>query len=161
MIDRRLIPLGLVLLGAAPAAAKDIALTFDSPPAKDIAGQVATRDPGPLNPPSLGDFDSGLSRPNTSSRAVSLSFTPKPEQTTKSAAPILEGVLHTLEALFQGGHNSLVARAVGSAEGTRTPEVAIPPLTMAMWTPVTANGTWVAFPISTGRSPPPRRMQNS
>ena len=122
MIDRRLIPLGLVLLGAAPAAAKDIALTFDSPPAKDIAGQVATRDPGLLKPPSLGAFDSGLSRPNTSSRAVSLSFTPKPEQTTKSAAPILEGVLHTLEALFQGGHNSLVARAVGSAEGTRTPE---------------------------------------
>ena len=37
-------------------------------------------------------------------------------------APITQVVLHTLEALFHGGSNSLVARAVGSAEGTRTPE---------------------------------------
>ena len=122
MIDRRLILLGLVLLWAAPASAKDIALTFDSPPAEKNAGQVATSDPAPLNPPNLGDFDSGISTPKNSSRAVSLSFTPKPEQTTKSAAPIIEGVLHTLEALFHGGSNSLVARAVGSAEGTRTPD---------------------------------------
>ena len=102
MIDRGLIPIGLVLLWAAPAAAKDIALTFDSPPAK-AATEIA---------PPTG--------------AVSLSFAPKPSskptESSSSEAPITQVVLHTLEALFYGGSNSLVARAVGSAEGTRTPD---------------------------------------
>lgn len=103
MTYRWLIPVGLVLLWAAPAPAKDIALTFDSPPAKAATTTTA---------------------PHTG--AVSLSFAPKPPpkptEVSRSEAPITQVVLHTLEALFHGGSNSLVTRAVGSAEGTRTPD---------------------------------------
>ena len=87
------IPIGLIFLGATPAPAKDIALTFDSPPAKTAKAPAS---------------------------AVSLSFAPKPTQT--SPTPITQVVRHTLETLFHGGSNSLVARAVGNAEGTRTPD---------------------------------------
>ncbi len=102
MTYRWSIPMGLVLLWAAPAPAKDIALTFDSSPAKTTTAIS----------------------PHTG--AVSLSFAPKPPSKPTEAsspeAPITQVVLHTLEALFHGGSNSLVARAVGSAEGTRTPD---------------------------------------
>lgn len=87
------IPIGLIFLWATPAPAKDIALTFDSPPAKTAKAPA---------------------------RAVSLSFTPKPTQS--SPTPITQVVRHALETLFHDGSNSLVARAVGSAEGTRTPD---------------------------------------
>ncbi|EKU97009.1 hypothetical protein Lepto7375DRAFT_1042 [Leptolyngbya sp. PCC 7375] len=87
------IPIGLIFLWATPAPAKDIALTFDSPPAKIEKAPA---------------------------RAVSLSFTPKPTQA--SPTPVIQVVRHALETLFQGNSNSLVARAVGSAEGTRTPD---------------------------------------
>ena len=89
------IPIGLIFLWATPAPAKDIALTFDSPPAK--TAKAATR-----------------------TDTVSLSFAPKPTQA--SPTPITQVVRHALETLFHGGSNSLVARAVGSAEGTRTPD---------------------------------------
>lgn len=91
------IPIGLIFLWATPALAKDIALTFDSPPAKSTTTITSTR-----------------------ASAVSLSFAPKPTQA--SPIPITQVVRHALETLFQGGSNSLVARAVGSAEGTRTPD---------------------------------------
>ena len=87
------IPIGLIFLWATPAPAKDIALSFDSPPAKTEKAPA---------------------------RAVSLSFAPKPTQA--SPTPITQVVHHALETLFHGGSNSLVARAVGSAEGTRTPD---------------------------------------
>ena len=122
MTYRWAIPMSLILLWATPASAKEIALTFDASPAEESSRQTAMRDPGSLNTASLGDFDSDTSTPKNSSHAVSLSFTPKPEQTAKPAAPITKVALQTLEALFHGGSNSLVARAVGSAEGTRTPE---------------------------------------
>ena len=100
MTYRWAIPMGLVLLWAAPAPAKDIALTFDAPPpAKTTTTTTAPR-----------------------TGAVSLGFAPKPAEASRSEAPITQMVLHTLEALFHGGSNSLVARAVGSAEGTRTPD---------------------------------------
>ena len=89
------IPIGLIFLWATPAPAKDIALTFGSPPAK--TAKTATR-----------------------TDAVSLSFAPTPTQATPT--PITQVVRHALETLFHGGSNSLVARAVGSAEGTRTPD---------------------------------------
>ncbi|MFG6107271.1 hypothetical protein U2F10_33890 [Leptothoe sp. EHU-05/26/07-4] len=90
------IPMGIVLLWAAPAPAKDIALTFDSPKAHP--------------PQQIKNTDNN--------NAVSLSFAPKPQ-----GAPVpVTQVLHTLDTLFHGGSNSLVARAVGSAEGTRTPD---------------------------------------
>ncbi|MEM9808633.1 MAG: hypothetical protein AAF959_25525 [Cyanobacteria bacterium P01_D01_bin.56] len=100
MTYRWFIPMGLVLLWAAPAAAKDIALTFDSPPAK-TATTTATR-----------------------THTASLSFTPKPRSQPPEAspAPVTQTIIHTLKALFDGGSNSLVARAVGSAEGTRMPD---------------------------------------
>ncbi len=120
MLYRWAIPMGLVLLWAVPAPARDIALTFDSPPVEESSRQPAAGYPGPLNPPNLGDSEAAASILTTTSRAVSLSFVPKPEQVP--AAPITQVVLHTLEALFHGGSNSLVARAVGSAEGTRTPD---------------------------------------
>ncbi|WP_250565516.1 hypothetical protein [Adonisia turfae] len=87
------IPIGLVFLWATPAPAKDIALTFDSPPTKTEKAPT---------------------------RAVSLSFAPKPTQT--SPTPITQVIRHALETLFHGGSNSLVAHAVGNAEGTRTPD---------------------------------------
>ena len=89
------IPIGLILLWATPVPAKDIALTFDSQPAKTAKAPTYTG-------------------------AVSLSFTPKPTQA--SPTPITQVVRHALENLFHDGSNSLVARAVGSAEGTRTPD---------------------------------------
>lgn len=90
------IPMSFVLLWAAPAPAKDIALTFDSP---------TTNAPQLIQNTDYND-------------AVSLSFAPKPPE----APAIVIQVLHTLDTLFHGGSNSLVARAVGSAEGTRTPD---------------------------------------
>ena len=102
MTYRWAIPMGLVLLWVAPAPAKDIALTFDSTPAKTATMNTTAPHSG----------------------TVSLSFTPKPPskptEVSRPEAPITQVVLHTLEALFHGGSNSLVARAVGSAEGTRT-----------------------------------------
>ncbi|MEM7065122.1 MAG: hypothetical protein AAF572_18435 [Cyanobacteria bacterium P01_B01_bin.77] len=102
MIERWAISIGLVLLWGAPALAKDIALTFGSPPAKTTTAQTPRTD------------------------AVNLSFTPKPStqptDTSLPKAPITQIVRHTLDALFHGGSHSLVARAGGSAEGTRTPD---------------------------------------
>ncbi|MEM6256230.1 MAG: hypothetical protein AAF821_25230 [Cyanobacteria bacterium P01_D01_bin.156] len=110
MCDRGLLPLALILLGAAPAPAQDIALTFNTPVEKP--DQSMSR--------GINDHSSlkKASKPPTSTGNVSLSFAPKPVQTAK--APITQIVLHTLEVLFHGGSDSLVARAVGSAEGTRT-----------------------------------------
>ncbi len=125
-----LIPIGLIFLWAAPAPAKDIALSFDTSRAEEISSQADVH-PSSLNSPKLensGSFSSRawgaekISKPLTTNAnaVISLSFAPKPVQTSKPAAPVTQVVLHTLEALFHGGSNSLVARAVGSAEGTRT-----------------------------------------
>ena len=120
-----LMPVGLVLLWAAPAAATDIALTFGSPPTKERSSQVATGSSDPLTP-SGRDFESAVSLPVTTPHISSISFTPrprsKPTEVSKSEAPVTQAALHTLEAIFYGDSHSLVARAVGSAEGTRTPD---------------------------------------
>ena len=83
---------GLVLV-CTPAHAQDIALSFDTPPPA-------------RSPMTSGD--------------VSLSFTPQPVRSPQPPPAITQTVLHTLEALFYGGSDSLVARTVGRAEGTRT-----------------------------------------
>lgn len=93
------VAISLVLLWATPTLAKDIALTFESSSAEPPAATNTTH-----------------------TNAVRLSFAPKPTQTAIPPAPVTQTVIHALEALFQGGSNALVARAVGSAEGTRTPE---------------------------------------
>ena len=95
--------MGLVFLLAAPASAKDIALSFDT------SSTVVTQH-------TL--FENTSKTPITGN----LSFVPKPlpKPTEASPAPVTHVILHTLEALFHGGSESLVARAVGSAEGTRT-----------------------------------------
>ena len=79
MTSRWLISMGLALLWATPAAAKDVALTFDSSPAWPGTATTA---------------------PRTS--AVSLSFVPRPAEVSSTKAPITTVVLHTLEALFHG-----------------------------------------------------------
>ncbi|MEM7063837.1 MAG: hypothetical protein AAF572_11815 [Cyanobacteria bacterium P01_B01_bin.77] len=89
--------MGLVLLGAAPTLAKDVALTFDATSVKPPVATTVTR-----------------------TDTVSLSFAPTQTQVPKPQAPVTHVVMHTLETLFQGGSHSIVARAVGSAEGTRT-----------------------------------------
>lgn len=86
----------LVLLGAPPALAKNIALTLGAAPAKSPVATTVTR-----------------------TDAVSLSFDPTQPQVPKLLPPVAQ-VIHTLETLFHGGSHSIVARAVGSAEGTRT-----------------------------------------
>ena len=101
MIYRWTILMGLVFLWAVPVAAKDIALTFGSLSEKDATPSITA--------------------PHTG--AVSLSFALKPPtEDSRAEAPITQMVLYTLDALFHGGSHSLVARAVGSAEGTRTPD---------------------------------------
>ena len=93
------LPMALVLLRATPALAEDVALTFAAAPAKTAAPT-----------------------PATSNGAVSLSFTPKPAHSPRPPAPVTQVVRRALETLFHGNSDSLVARAVGSAEGTRTAE---------------------------------------
>ena len=97
MTYRWSLPMALVLLWAAPALAEDVALTFAAPSAKTAAPT-----------------------PATSNGAVSLSFTPKTARPPRPPAPVTQVVRHALETLFHGNSDSLVARAVGSAEGTRT-----------------------------------------
>ena len=83
---------GLVLVWTTPAHAQDVALSFGTPAARAVAA--------------AGDG--------------SLSLTPQPMGSPQPPSPVTQTVLHTLEALFYGGSDSLVARAVGRAEGTRT-----------------------------------------
>lgn len=128
-------PICLFFLWVAPASAKDIALSFDAPSAK-----------------------TPVTSPTTRNSPVSLSFTPGSIQTPDAQAPISQIVRHTLQALFHGGSDSIVARA------GRVPAplmVAIRLLTMAMWTPATKSGIWVAFPISMGPSLLPKLIPNS
>ncbi|MEO0870038.1 MAG: hypothetical protein AAFY17_16720 [Cyanobacteria bacterium J06642_11] len=99
---RWILSMGVILLWATPTPAKEIALTFGTPP----VGQRAT--PKTVEP----------TAPLPTTTSVSLSFSPKPTK----AAPVTQVVRHALEALFHGGSDSLVARAVGNAEGTRTPD---------------------------------------
>ena len=98
--------MGISLLLATPASANEVALNFDS------SAAVVTRQ----------TFVEKTSKTPSTNTAVRLSFVPKPpgKPAEASPAPVTHVVLHTLEALFQGGSHSLVARAVGSAEGTRT-----------------------------------------
>ena len=119
---------GLVLLWATPASAKEIALSFDTSQAQHSSSQIAVAS-NSLSSPRSKDLESftfqsqkakTASNAGTANPVISLSFAPKPINTTKSMAPMTQTVLHTLAALFHGGSNSLVARAVGSAEGTRT-----------------------------------------
>lgn len=123
------ISVGLVLLWATPVLAKDIALSFNAPLAENTPSQVA------VPSDAIGSPKPGMQASTTQPRrakktakttnaasVIRLSFAPKPVQTSKPATPVTQVVLHTLAALFHGGSNSLVARAVGSAEGTRTPD---------------------------------------
>lgn len=84
-----------------------------------------------------------------STRPVELTFDPfdpailptasQPEIVT-SDTPISLQPMPELDALFQGGENSLVARAIGSAEGTRTPEGGRTPAYGGHTDP--GNGVW-------------------
>ena len=58
--------------------------------------------------------------PPTASSPVALSF--KPEPNAIAPPPQVSPHYHTLSDLFTGESDSLVAKAVGSAEGTRTPD---------------------------------------
>ena len=130
MIYPWLISVGLVLLWATPILAKDIALSFDAPVAQPTSSQVAIASNSLSSPQSKGLNSVTLqsrkakkiSNTGTANTVISLSFAPKQAQTPKPMDPFTQSVLHTLAALFHGGSNSLVARAVGSAEGTRTPD---------------------------------------
>ncbi|ESA35710.1 hypothetical protein N836_10615 [Leptolyngbya sp. Heron Island J] len=121
------ISMGLVLLCATPALAKNIALSFDTSRPDPTANPVAVHSDALKS----RDLKSSRSQPQAAkktsntgiaSTVIGLSFSPKPPQTSKPMTPVTQAVLHTLEALFHGGSHSLVARAVGSAEGTRTPD---------------------------------------
>jgi hypothetical protein len=82
---------------ATPSASSSIAVNFD--------------------PPSFGSTQSFATQPSSNSQVVA---SQKKERPPAPAAPIASATSD--QDIFAGGSNSLVARTVGSAEGTRTPE---------------------------------------
>jgi hypothetical protein len=98
-------------------------------PAQPVVAQAPVPQPKPAaqsaEPTALSfDLNSTASRPTPSSASAQASSSRQGGQatsvsTSRTATP---SQLPSLDVLFQNGSNSIVAKAVGSAEGTRTPD---------------------------------------
>lgn len=121
----------------APTAQPNLAPV--QPPKATVPAEAVVRSPQPaaVAPAAVAQASPQVPphvTPTRSSQADGLSFEPapiptpqppqaKPNPVTPATTGLSASVqtLPELDALFQGNSNSLVARAVGSAEGTRTP----------------------------------------
>ncbi|HIK46929.1 MAG TPA: hypothetical protein IGR64_18980, partial [Leptolyngbyaceae cyanobacterium M65_K2018_010] len=101
--------------GSAPAA-----ILPPAPPLTPAPQAVALRPPA--DPPPSPDRPSSTLENQVDEVVLSFDVTPVPETLlAQPERPKLASADELLGALFEGEVNSLVARAVGSAEGTRTP----------------------------------------
>jgi len=100
-----------------PAEAEDIAVSF-APPAP--AGADTTQE-SIATTPDLGTPATGDSQAKPVAQPIALTFVPPTAATTAAVAPAPTPLVAVTPApLFTGGSDSLVARTVGHAEGTRT-----------------------------------------
>ncbi|NJR66804.1 MAG: hypothetical protein HC772_18210 [Leptolyngbyaceae cyanobacterium CRU_2_3] len=96
----------------AEAAHKPVELAFNLPPA--IASAPPSHQPQSLSTADLSTTSLSIAEPTP---AITVIPTETPTETPNGTVAEIP-----LDHLFQGNSESLVARAVGSAEGTRTPE---------------------------------------
>jgi hypothetical protein len=97
----------------------DRAHTALPPAPKTAIAQAPLPEPVPETTPSASNESIGLEFPSAALENIGAAPVP-------TIPPVLEPapltITPTAEVLFEGGSDSLVARAIGSAEGTRTPE---------------------------------------
>lgn len=122
---------GAIARSDAPAPVAPILTRPPDPPPRSLFAQNTIRtSPRPTQPASgdrsMATFLSDRFQLNPPSSAPSLASAPVPSppadqpDTPASTRPLRYRA--ELNPIFQGGSNSLVAKAVGSAEGTRTPD---------------------------------------
>lgn len=111
---------------ADPPASPAVAETSPVETGPVSTGQTNTPTRGAVaEAPAASGVELSLPRQEAIAPAPELSFTPHspaepPELTFARSTTPLRSLDDTLERLFQGGSDSLIARTVGSAEGTRT-----------------------------------------
>lgn len=98
-----------------------------APTAQPAVAQTSVRQPKPstqsAEPTALSfDLNSTASRPTPPSAQAQVLPSRQGGQATSVSTPPTSPTSTSLDALFQNGSNSIVAKAVGSAEGTRTPD---------------------------------------
>lgn len=109
-----------IVLGMSPTAyADEVGLDFNLPTYQPTSTANAISAPSTATTPAA--------QVPTVPQPVALSFqpptlTPHPIATATPPEPIVSKVQPQTVSIFEGASDSLVARAVGSAEGTRTPE---------------------------------------